>query len=465
MAYIQARFNRNGELLHYRLFVSDGLDWTGRQRRRYKIWTPDKPGMSQKQMEKAALAAAIKFEEEIRAGYEVDKRKKFHEYAEYVMDLKSRTGLSPTTIERYRSMLPRIYDGIGHMKLTDIRPYHLNDLYKHLAENGIRNKGAIATAKKVVRKKVAALKLPKCAIVKEAGFSQTTLNAILKGDSVTYSNAEKLATYLGYSVSELFVVEDKFKPLSDKTILEHHRLISMIMALAEKELLVPYNPAAKATPPKVSKKEADYFQPEEVMEIVKALEDVPIKWKAMAYILIDTGCRRGELMGLQWSNVDLDKGIMMIKQALLYTKAKGVYVGPPKTGRPRAVCLAPETITVLKKWKTEQLRTKILHGNIWQDTGFVFTKDDGTVMHPDSITDWLNKFSEANDLPHIHPHAFRHTVASILISNGIDPVTTANELGHANANTTQAIYAHQIARARAEASGVRAGVFSVLREA
>ena len=465
MAYIQARFNKKGELLHYRLFVSDGLDWTGRQRRRYKIWTPDKPGMSQKQMEKAALAAAIKFEEEIRAGYDVDKRKKFHEYAEYVMDLKSRTGLSPTTIERYRSMLPRIYDGIGHMKLTDIRPYHLNDLYKHLAENGIRNKGAFATAKKVVRKKVAALKLPKCAIVKEAGFSQTTLNAILRGDSVTYANAEKLATYLGYSVSELFVVEDKFKPLSDKTILEHHRLISMIMALAEKELLVPYNPAAKATPPKVSKKEADYFQPEEVMEIVKALEDVPIKWKAMAYILIDTGCRRGELMGLQWSNVDLDKGIMMIKQALLYTKAKGVYVGPPKTGRPRAVCLAPETITVLKKWKTEQLRTKILHGNIWQDTGFVFTKDDGTVMHPDSITDWLNKFSEANDLPHIHPHAFRHTVASILISNGIDPVTTANELGHANANTTQAIYAHQIARARAEASGVRAGVFSVLREA
>lgn len=465
MAYIQARFNKKGDLLHYRLFVSDGLDWTGRQRRRYKIWTPDKPGMSQKQMEKAALAAAIKFEEEIRAGYEVDKRKKFHEYAEYVMDLKSRTGLSPTTIERYRSMLPRIYDGIGHMKLTDIRPYHLNDLYKHLAENGIRNKGAIATAKKVVRKKVAALKLPKCAIVKEAGFSQTTLNAILRGDSVTYANAEKLATYLGYSVSELFVVEDKFKPLSDKTILEHHRLISMIMALAEKELLVPYNPAAKATPPKVSKKEADYFQPEEVMEIVKALEDVPIKWKAMAYILIDTGCRRGELMGLQWSNVDLDKGIMMIKQALLYTKAKGVYVGPPKTGRPRAVCLAPETIAVLKKWKTEQLRTKILHGNIWQDTGFVFTKDDGTVMHPDSITDWLNKFSETNDLPHIHPHAFRHTVASILISNGIDPVTTANELGHANANTTQAIYAHQIARARAEASGVRAGVFSVLREA
>ena len=465
MAFIEPRYNKNGELLHYRLNVSGGLNWKGQQIRKRITWKPPRPDMSKKQMDKLAMAAAIKFEEEIRAGYEIDMRKKFHEYAEYVIDLKARTGLSPTTIERYRSMLPRIYDGIGHMKLTDIRPYHLNDLYKHLAENGIRNKGAIATAKKVVKKKVSALKRSKASIVKEAGFSHTTLNAILRGDPVIYANAEKLANLLGYSVSELFVVEDKSKPLSDKTILEHHRLISMIMAMAEKELLIPYNPAAKATPPKVSKKEADYFQPEEVAEIVKALQDVPIKWKAMSYILIDTGCRRGELMGLQWHCVDLDKGIMMIKQALLYTKDKGVYVGPPKTGRPRAVCLAPETIEVLKKWKAEQLRAKIRHADIWQDTGFIFTKDDGAAMHPDSITDWLNKFSDANDLPHIHPHAFRHTVASILISSGIDPVTTANELGHADANTTNAIYAHQIARARAEASGVRAGVFSVLREA
>ena len=465
MAYVHARRDKDGNIKNYRLVVSDGLDWKGQQRRRYSTWTPPNPNMSEKQMEKQAMAAAIKFEEAINAGYEIDKRKKFHEYADYVIDLKSRAGLAPTTIERYYSMLPRIHDKIGHMKLTDIRPHHLNDLYKHLAENGIRNKGAIATAKKVVAKKVSALGMPKCKICEEAGISHTTLNSILRGDSVTYTNAEKLAKYLGYSVSELFQVEDKFKPLSDKTILEHHRLISMILAQADKELLIPYNPAAKATPPKVTKKEADYFQPEEVAEIVKALENVPIKWKAMTYILIDTGCRRGELMGLQWHCVDLDKGIVMIKQALLYTKDKGVYVGPPKTGRPRAVCLAPETIDVLKKWKTEQLRTKMRHANIWQDTGFLFTKDDGTAMHPDSITDWLNKFSQENDLPHIHPHAFRHTVASILIASGIDPVTTANELGHADANTTQAIYAHQIARARAEASGVRAGVFSILKEA
>ena len=65
-------------------------------------------------------------------------------------------------------------------------------------------------------------------------------------------------------------------------------------------------------------------------------------------------------------------------------------------------------MVTLEEYRTEQLRQKIRHADIWQDTGFLFTKDDGSPMHPDSITDWLNKFSEENDLPHIHPHAFRH---------------------------------------------------------
>ena len=147
------------------------------------------------------------------------------------------------------------------------------------------------------------------------------------------------------------------------------------------------------------------------------------------------------------------------------TKERGTYVGPPKTGQPRAICLSPETIGVLKEYRTEQLRQKIRHADIWQDTGFLFTKDDGTPMHPDSITDWLNKFSEENDLPHIHPHAFRHTAASMMIANGVDLVNAAAELGHATASTTLNIYAHQVARARAEASGIRAGAFAVLRQA
>ena len=95
---------------------------------------------------------------------------------------------------------------------------------------------------------------------------------------------------------------------------------------------------------------------------------------------------------------------------------------------------------------------------------YVFTQDDGSPMNPDSATDWLNKFSKAHDLPHIHPHAFRHTAASTMIASGVDLVTTASELGHSNATTTATIYAHQISEAKAKAEDARAGVFARRRE-
>ena len=86
---------------------------------------------------------------------------------------------------------------------------------------------------------------------------------------------------------------------------------------------------------------------------------------------------------------------------------------------------------------------RLKKGSDRKETGMVFTKDNREWLHPDSIPRWLNNFSRDNGLPHIHPHVFRHTAASTMIANGVDLVTTAAELGHANANanTTATIYA------------------------
>lgn len=131
-------------------------------------------------------------------------------------------------------------------------------------------------------------------------------------------------------------------PLSGKTILEHRRLISTILAQAEKEMLVTYNAAAKATPPRPKTPKPSYYQPDEIDEILKALEEETLKWRTMTYLLIDTGCRRGELMGLKWENVELDTGLLVIDHALLYSSSKGTYEGETKTGKPRALMLAPQ---------------------------------------------------------------------------------------------------------------------------
>lgn len=122
--------------------------------------------------------------------------------------------------------------------------------------------------------------------------------------------------------------------------------------------------------------------------------------------------------------------------------------------------LAPQSLMLLRQWKVEQQKMRIAQGDRWIDSGYIFTQEDGNRLHPDSITDWLDNFSKKNNLPHIHPHAFRHTAASMMIANGVDLVTTANELGHANATTTAMIYAHQISIAKINAANVRAGIFA-----
>jgi len=120
--------------------------------------------------------------------------------------------------------------------------------------------------------------------------------------------------------------------LSAKTILEHHRLISTVLDQAEKEGLVPFNVAAKATLPKVTRKEVNYFQPEQVAAIRDALDTEPPKWKMLTHLLLITGARRGEVLGLKWSAVDFAGNRVHVCNNILYSPDIGVYV-PYKIGK------------------------------------------------------------------------------------------------------------------------------------
>lgn len=236
--------------------------------------------------------------------------------------------------------------------------------------------------------------------------------------------------------------------LSNKTILEHHRLISTILAQAEKEMLIPYNPASRAEPPQPQKKEVTYFQPDEIIAIRDALESEPIKWRTITHLLLITGCRRGEIMGLKWAKIDFQNNQIRIDNNLQYTPARGLYEESPKTAASiRNIKLPAETMALLAKYKTWQTEQRLASGDRWIDTGFVFAQENGTPMHPDSLTDWLGKFSKRHGLPHINPHAFRHTMASILYFNGMDSITISKRLGHAKVSTTADIYAHIIQEA------------------
>lgn len=248
--------------------------------------------------------------------------------------------------------------------------------------------------------------------------------------------------------------------LSAKTILEHHRLISTVLEQAVKEGLVPFNVASRATLPKAEHREVNYFQPEQVTAIRDALEQESIKWKTLIHLFLITGARRGELLGLRWDKVDFSRNQLYICNSVLYSPDVGIYESTPKTERSkRFISLPGETMHLLRQYRAWQNEERLRLGAYYQDQGFVFAQDNGRPMHPDSVTDWLGKFSQRHQLPHINPHAFRHTMASMLYFNGVDSVSISKRLGHAQVSTTANIYAHVMEEADQKSADILADIF------
>ena len=449
MAHIEKIEGKRGTT--YRFIVSGGFDTNGKRITHKKTWKPPE-GMTARQIEKAVQRAAVDFERSIEQGYVADDRQTFAEYAAYVLDLKERDGTKAKTLDRYRELMIRINQAIGHLKLADIRPQHLNSFYKNLSEPGIREGGGSATAKIDLASWLKANKKTRAGIAEAAGVAASTVSTAARGNPIQEAKAVAIAQAMGKKLGEVFTVEQNMEPLADRTVLAYHRLISIILSQAEKEMLVPYNAAAKATPPKADKKAPNYFQPETISEILKALEAEPLKWQLITHLLLVTGCRRGEIMGLKWEKVDFESSRVKIDRALIVSPSKGVYESTTKTSDVRYLTLPAETMSLLRQHKREQLRLQLANGDRWVNSGYVFTQDNGDRMNPDSITAWLNDFSRRHNLPHINPHAFRHTVASVLLANGTDIVTVAAQLGHASASTTENFYAHIIEENKAKAS-------------
>lgn len=450
MATIQKISGATG--ISYKITVSSGLDrMTGKQVRHYMTYTPP-TGMKENRADKEAARAAMEFEEKLKQGYQVDNRLTFAEYAQYALETKQRAGLKKTTYDRYVSLLSRINPAIGHMKLQDIRPMHLNQFYANLMERGIRNAPEVAKPMVDLAALMKEKKISQQALARRTGLGTATIRNVIDGKTILAEKAARIAQVFDRPCEDMFQCSKNRTPLSNKTCLEYHRLIRTILGLAEKELLVPYNAASKATPPKVQRPEVNTFQPEQITAILQALEQEPIRWRTLVHLLIITGCRRGEIMGLRWEQVDLYRGVLHVCETLLATD-HGAHVDTPKTRESRRYINVPgETIELLKEYKKEQDSWKVAVGDLWEPTGYVFTNHTGQAMHPDSINKWLVKFSQRHGLPHINPHAFRHSMASILINSGTDILAISRRLGHATTSTTLNFYAHVLQQADARSS-------------
>jgi len=258
--------------------------------------------------------------------------------------------------------------------------------------------------------------------------------------------------------------------LSNKTIQHYHRVLSAMFESAVKWGMMKENPCSRVSPPKAERKEMHCLDEEGVSRLLECLENENIKNQAIIELLLVTGCRRGEIAALQWDNVDLDKGIIHIKQAAVYTPSTGIVVKQPKTlSSVRKIKLPASTIELLKNYRKYWLAEKIKVGDLWQkgdrerlgnawhDPEWVFATWNGHIMHPDSFTDIFKKFIRKYNLPDIRLHDLRHTAATLLINAGLNIRAVARRLGHANANVTLGIYAHALESADEAAANVIEG--------
>ena len=448
MATIEKRESKSGTV--YRITIASGIDSTGKQIRHRRTWKPA-PGLTERKTQEALARAVADFEREIEQGYNTDDNQTFDQYAAYVLGIKETSGKKLRTIESYRDLLKRISPVIGHKKLKDIRPQHLNKFYADLMQPGQRITAGKAKPKPELNEKVKSRSKSHKDFGKLAGLSAATIDAACRGETVSEATAKKIAAALDAKPESLFTIYQDLRPLSGKTVLECHRVIHLVLQQAEKEMLVPYNAADKATPPQVTHKEVNYFQPSQVHAILKALETEPLKWQVITHLLIVTGCRRGEIAGLKWSKINLDAGTVRIDSALNYSRTRGIFENATKTADVRKLRIPTETVELLRTYQTwwDNLKEKL--GDLWPGYDYLFLQDNGKPIDPNSITQWFAGFSARHNLPHINPHAFRHTAASAMTQNKLDPVTVSKRLGHTRVSTTMDIYAHMFDDADEEA--------------
>ena len=238
--------------------------------------------------------------------------------------------------------------------------------------------------------------------------------------------------------------------LCPSTVRGIHLIIHKALQDAHEVGLISNNPASKAKPPRprAQRIELPYWTSPEIRQFLALCRDHRLE--AAYRLLVVTGARRGEVAGLEWRDIDLNSGRITIRQSLLAGE-DGAYISSPKTYRGRSVDIDSDTVLVLRSHKRKQSDEKAATRG-GTDSGFVFTKPDGSPLNPQTLSTTFKWIVGQSDLPDVRLHSLRHSSASLSILAGVPIPIVAQRLGHSTPQTTLEIYSHVMSSAGQDAA-------------
>jgi integrase len=174
--------------------------------------------------------------------------------------------------------------------------------------------------------------------------------------------------------------------------------------------------------------------------------------------MLSTGLRRGEALGLRWEDVDLKKGVVVVRRQLQRVGGELVANDVKTTKSRRAVNIAPPVVTMLRARKAAQAKDRLACREAWEETGYVFTTQIGTPLDPRNIQRDFQTICTKAGLGKWHPHELRHSAASLMLAAGVPLQVVSDVLGHSSIRMTADVYGHILQPQREEAAAALAGV-------
>ena len=452
MAQITKR--KNGS---YLIRVSCGYRADGKQVTQSTTWKPAKANMTENAIQKAVQKFALEFEQKCRNETVVNTTK-FEEFAEKWMCEYAERKLKKSTVIDYKKKLPRIYEKIGHLRLDKISKGVMQDFVMWLEKQSLAKSDKAHCYKSNFTDYMKEKGFNQKMLAEKAKVSCDVVRSLQRGENILYCNAEKIASALEINTSVLFEKIKTEKKLSEKSVKNYICLCSSIFDYAVSFDYISKNPCNNLILRTVPKIQQKMFTLDETRKFLGILENSELKYQCFFNLAIYGGFRKGELLALEWGDVNTQTGTISINKTSHINK--GVHFDDkPKTAAGNRIVKIPiQIMQLLQKWKVEQMTEAFRLGGDWHKTNKVFTSWNGLQMGDTTPNHWLQRVCKENNLPEVNVHSFRHLNASLLIASGANVKTVQALLGHSDSSTTLDIYAESFAKYEAEASEALANI-------